>query len=470
MLRWSLIVLMLLPITARARTPYADRLAAECDSLLRDAIRRPYGWGWTGDASPEPAGKATPRVISMQPLCTPAAGLALLLAGEQLDDATYRVAAEQIARGIAISQKPTGRVTTNPIFSRAPITNEERAAVADRAATRCALGLLLALIDQSPVATQPNNFSQETNRRAASRCADWLTHQLTPNNFWPSAFPADASAQATTRIVRLDDNDYRDSSVAILLAAKMLSDSPINRLVANPLLSLQKVILKNDVHGPNLWPAAVTIDGTSIPEHFPSGPDVLASRFAMQTLLAGYLLTGDRADGVALDNAAATLRQSRRADGLYDRFLDPTAAAIVARSDEQLPAATQSIFAPQPASRPAAGQTISAPFTSGAFGVWPVIEATARVKELGRDRYIAMLSARFTLHQQLEAMLCGLMDDPMELASAVSADEVPGYLSANGDRFRSLDDPMPSDLPGRVQRIWLLLIRAKLEATAATPS
>ncbi|MBV8779788.1 MAG: hypothetical protein JO353_00190 [Phycisphaerae bacterium] len=472
MLRGFLIALLFTPAIALADGPrlsYSDQLAAECDALIRDAIRRPYGWGWTRDAAAEPLEHPAPRVVSMDPLCTPAAGLVILWAGEQLHDPSYRVAAEQVARGISITQRSTGRVNSNVIFSRAPLVNDERAAVVDRSATRCALALLLALSEHPTTepATAPSNASNESIHRSAARCTNWLFHQLTPNGFWPSAFPPDATPQKAMRIVRLDDNDYRDSSTALLLAMRIMPDDAISRLAANPTDSLKRIILKNDPHGPNLWNTAVTIDGTDVPKGFPHGPDVLASRLVMQTLMAGYLLTGERSDGMALDAACTTLRQCRRSDGLFDRFLDPTAAADISRQYGEGAATTQSTFGPPPTTAPSTQSVISAPFTTGTFGINPVIEATDRIKTLGRDRYIAMLSSRFTLNQQLMAMLCGLMDDPMTLSMPVSPDEIPAYLTANQERFAALDQPPPQDLPARVERIWLLLVRVKLEAMRA---
>jgi hypothetical protein len=49
----------------------------------------------------------------------------------------------------------------------------------------------------------------------------------------------------------------------------------------------------------------------------------------------------------------------------------------------------------------------------------------------------------------------------------VRDDEIAGYLKDHDARFRSLDDPMPTALPDRVRRLYLLLIRAKLERRAA---
>src|SRR5690606_37980466 len=77
--------------------------------------------------------------------------------------------------------------------------------------------------------------------------------------------------------------------------------------------------------GPPLWPTAHPLGGetTEIPgiQH---GVDVLASRYAMQTLLGAYLMSGERAYGVALDQAhQAVGKLPRDRDGLWDRLYAP---------------------------------------------------------------------------------------------------------------------------------------------------
>ena len=187
---------------------------------------------------------------------------------------------------------------------------------------------MLALLEQTPSTAENGN---DTARRSAARGSDWLCKQLAASNYWPTAFPLDAPPLDTQRIVRFDDGDYRNCTIALLLGAQLLDNPQLTHIAPAPVAALLKVILKGDVHGPNLWNTAVTIDAAGVPKGFPHGPDVLASRYVMQTLLAGYLLTGEHADGIALDAAAVTLRQSKNADGLYERFLDPTTAADLAR-------------------------------------------------------------------------------------------------------------------------------------------
>jgi hypothetical protein len=230
-----------------------------------------------------------------------------------------------------------------------------------------------------------------------------------------------------------------------------------------PLEALLKLRLVNDMHGPGLWSTACTVDGTGFPTGFPNGPDLLASRYAMQALLGGFLFTGDADLGAALDQVATTLGQVKRPDGLYDRFLDPTAAADVARSLGERAPGTQPFFgssATQPSPR---RSVLASPMTSGAFGIGQVLDAATQLKSIGRDRYIAALAAGFSLHEQTEACLCGLSDDPLTLDFPLTVAEIPAYLSAHADLWKLADGPVPDDLAGRVRRLWVLLLRAKVE-------
>jgi len=459
---------------------YSAQLALESDALIRVAIRRPYGWAWDRDAAGEPNNHPLPHAVSMESLGTPAAGLVLLWTGKLLNEPRYLNAAEEAARGVAAAQMPIGRIRSHPVFGPAAGGREEVVPVANRTATRCALGLLLATIDNTESTTAPADnptstpMAQSTDshaealRSAAARCTYWLAKQEAPNGFWPSWFSTGAGSGKAIRLIRLDDADYRDSTFALLLSFDLLHDDVLRPLSTRPLAALLKLRLMNDVHGPGLWCTACTVDGTDIPTGFPNGPDVLASRYAVQTLLGGYLFTGDHTLATALDQAATTLEQARRADGLYDRFLDPTAAADVARSLGEDVLTTQQFFA-HPTTKPQDGHSVlTQPSTSGSFDVAEVLGAASFLKSSGPDGYIASMAPGVSLRQQIEACLCGVIDDPLTMDFPVKSQEIPGYLSAHADLWKLGDGPAPDDLSGRVKRLWVLLLRAKLERLAET--
>ncbi|HWP39692.1 MAG TPA: hypothetical protein VNL70_02115, partial [Tepidisphaeraceae bacterium] len=60
------------------------------------------------------------------------------------------------------------------------------------------------------------------------------------------------------------------------------------------------------------------------------------------------------------------------------------------------------------------------------------------------------------------------LDDPLVLDLPLTRDEIPGYLARHEAELRILDSPAPQDLPGRVRRLWLLLICTRLERMQQT--
>src|SRR4051812_4645766 len=88
---------------ARAR-PHAEALKQECDALLEQLVKRPYGWGWQ-----EKSVAAREPVVSFEPQNTPAAGLLLLLGADVLEDRRYADAAANVGRLVAASVQPSGQ-------------------------------------------------------------------------------------------------------------------------------------------------------------------------------------------------------------------------------------------------------------------------------------------------------------------------------------------------------------------------
>src|SRR5688572_4260125 len=100
-----LISLSLLLVTSGANAAEAkDALRRECDALLAQVIKRPYGWGWSQDLNPS----AREPVVSLEPLHTPAAGLMLLHASELLEEPAYAQAAHHVGRLLAAALQSSG--------------------------------------------------------------------------------------------------------------------------------------------------------------------------------------------------------------------------------------------------------------------------------------------------------------------------------------------------------------------------
>jgi hypothetical protein len=197
MLRFGLLFLVCIAVaptrgTLAQRTPshpYSQQLAHDCDALLREAWKRPYGWGWAQTApSPAPANKPIhPPTISLQPGDDPTAGVLLLWAAEQLGDAHYQEAAVQAARAVVFAQDETGKFPAQVSFGESDKAREPATVVPDRASTRAALTLLLCVCDAQ------GEKRDEPLERSARRAATWMRQQQPAAGTWPIAYPPGAA-------------------------------------------------------------------------------------------------------------------------------------------------------------------------------------------------------------------------------------------------------------------------------------
>jgi hypothetical protein len=412
---------------------YAQQLRRECDALLQSAIHRPYGLAWEDGNS---TGNATVRTVTLQPPGTPAAGILLWWSGKFLDEPNFQQAALQTARGIDAVQNSSGQIPRRAIFGASAHGRDEPRAVPDRAATCAALALAITLIDEH----QP---SSEIPGRIAQRASHWLLKQQNDDGGWAAAYPADATLGKAARLIRLDDANYRDATFAMLLASDASGDSLLAKSAEKSiakLLSLRPAIQQATTQPVRqqltlLWSTAYRPSGAIDPslKDFPAGADVVASRVALQTLLGAYLIDGDKSAGDALDSTAQALLDLQNGDGTWQR-IDLASAPATQPT-------TQNVFN-TPSTNPAAAL--------GRFALQPTLDAVQKLKAAGREKYLAAQTDEFTIRQRLAATLCGLCESPFD---------------KNPADFETLQTPPPEDLPGRLRRIWLLLIRAKLEST-----
>jgi hypothetical protein len=466
---WGTTIAAAQQTVAPARGPFAQQFAAECDALIDVAITRPYGMAWDTSrlvsAEERAAPSRAPRHVTMEPMGTPAAGWMLLNASRLLDEPRYLQAAMEVARGIAAAQATTGKIPPHVIFGPTAGGREEPQEVPERAATRASLAFLLELIDSQ-------QSKPEAVTRTAQRAAQWLSKQQTADGAWPSEFDPDPKTRQSLRIIRLDDPDYRDTTYAMLMASAIMDDRAMTRSAT---LAVQKLIglRLGDQSGPGLlerdigdeivdddnphkiaplWSTAYRLNGT-IDEKlsdFPVGGDVRASKLALQTLMGAYLITGERPIGPAMDMGAQALRRLADRDGNWKRvyLAEPTTAPSTEPSG---------FFDPLP---------IAAPQVK-ADELLPTLTAITQLKAVGRERYLRMLSAGLSVRQRLAAAVCGYLDDPLTLELPVARDEINQYLADHRDEFDQLSAPIPADTAGRLRRLWLLMLRTRLEQLAA---
>jgi hypothetical protein len=429
-------------ISATPKGPAARQLTEECDALIASAVKRPYGWAWAAPGSDGAGAPARKPGVDMRPGATPAAGAVLLWAGALLEEPAYTEAAVHVARGIVASQASNGNVVSEPTFGPTAGKREPPAAVPDRAATRAGAALLLACVGA-------DESKDEMFRRAAMRAASWLAKQQANDGGWPSAAPAGAGAGAKVaeRLIRLDDRDVRDSTFALLLAASAADDKLAARAAQRAVEKLAGMRTSAPGRYNNLWSTFYRLNGEledAVP-YVPPGADVLASRRAIETLLAAALLTSDKpardAAQLAAREAAQSLRALRDTQGHWTR--------LYVMSGEQPQPATDSIFGA------ASTQPSQDLWRSGTFGIERVLAAVDQLHQLGPEQMSATLSATMTVQERLAATILGLTDSPFAVGDDPDVVEV-GLLQG----------PHPDELDRRVLRIHALLLKTRREMNA----
>lgn len=429
----AILIWMSCTLSATAADKYQTQLRRECDALAEIALRRGYGVGFDPSGRPDTR-KPTTRPVSLEPLQTPAAGCALLWAGQFLNEPRYIELSNQIAKATALGQTPTGMFPAYVIFQSKPQSRDEPLPVPERAATLASLGLLLSAMNATP---------DPAVKSAAQRASHWLLKQRTNQGLWPSLVATEDSAKNPLRMIRTELPDQRNCILSLLLAGEVLNEADLTAAAVKALdylLTLRVTAAKTD--RPMFWVGAYEMSGNVNPGKagLPDSIDLLATRYAMQSLLAGYVMVGDRKYGQACDDIAKLLPEMTMREEMWRRFPD-------ARESSQPP----SIFG------------VASATEFGALGLPPVLDSINQLKRIGRDQYKQMLSTQFAPHQHLAATLVGFRDQPLMIDLPVSRGEIEPYLKLNAGRFAVLDAPIPEPLSERTQRLWLLLIRAKLE-------
>ena len=451
----SLVLLVTAPQQLIATTRYADQLSRECDDLIAVSLKRPYGWAWAKERG-QVKSKPAVQTADFDPPGTAGAAFVLYWSGDFLDRPAYREAAYNAARGIAAAQQSTGQIPANPVFSPAVVGGHDPSQlVANRAASRAALALYLSLLDDT-------GGKDENLRRYAAAPLNWLLKQQGAGGAWPQSHPPTTAPKDAVRIIRLDTPDYRDSVFAMLLASEVLGDVRTRFSVERSIQLLLRMRIGGALRPGNfLWATAYTLDGYASPRlpDYPPGVDVLASRNAMQILSAAYLMLDDPApyDGEKnawskpLLDAAIGIGKLPKYEGKWLRRYDFDVRAT-----------------PAPPSTQPTGFETTPPFIppsqrTDVWGLSTLTEDAQNLVDSGRERFGTALAVNFTIHQRLAAALCGLDDDPFSVELPVRDEDVAGYLKDHVAKFSSLDEPPMSSLSERVRRIYLLLIRAKLE-------
>lgn len=463
------------PAPAAPGPDHAARLREAADRLVESAVRGRYGWAWRRDeaAAPAPTAPADtapaargparrrPPAVEIDLKVTAAAGLVLHLAGELLDEPAYRDAAQEAARTLMTAQHRTGQVPAAATVVTRPVGRPDPAVVPDRSATVAALGLLLVLVEDA----DPQKPDLRLNA-AALRAAHWLAGQQTEAGGWPTFAPGSGPGEATRRLILLDDPEYRNSTLALVLAARVLDRGELRRgagRAVTQLLSLR--VERSRSPGRGLWTPGFTLGGEPVRgiAPLPYFVDVLASRYAMEALLAAHLGMGDEEAGRALDLAAKSLDGLPQRDGWWDRwydlFLRKVATPPEPRREEggaPVGGGGENVFnldgrpgqQPDPEDDP----------NRGDFGIPPVLEAVEAIRVVGPQRYLERLEDDLGLNRRVALVLTGLSEDALTFRLPKTAAEAEAYLS-EGESMT----PLPGDLPTSVGQAYGLLLAARLQ-------
>ena len=407
---------------AETREAAASDLAADCDALLRHAIRGSFGWGWgapEADQQPQANVSREARTIPIDATESAVLGTELFWAGKKLGRPEYIQAAFEVGRGVASVQARNGQIRAMGIMGTPAGPTDQPADVPERFTTRAALGLMLTLIDADPSAGS-------RLKAPATRAAFWLAGQQTNSGAWPTPWPPDAPLGRAYRIIRLNDSGFRDSFCALLLAGEVLDDANLRRYAdraIDQILALRVTDFRSGARG--LWISAYDLDGDPC-RKFPDlnrGYDLLAARNAMQSLLISYLFSLQQRDNDGLLEAARLVNGlPHEAAGWHQHY--DRRSHLPLDSDD-------------PATQPADAPVDRVP------GISAILDAVTQIDAVGGKKYAEFLAERRSLKQRVAEQLCGVAEDSFSERSEEHASRV----AAAGSW------PI-SSRPGR---LWLLL-------------
>ena len=449
-------LLLLLADTTRADAPktrHAEDLRRECDALVSQLVKRPYGWGWPTDL-PVTTDHLPPTrepTVSFEPLHTPAAALLLLHGSEILGEPKYADAAKNVARLVAASVQSSGQIPAHVALGPKPLNRERPRPLPDRASTRAGVALLLSIIPGKEV----DLHQDELLTRAAGRGAAWLAKQQAPTGAWPVAYPPGADVKDVTRLVRLDTPDTRDNLLSMLLAYEVLGEASHRRAIERSMAFLMKV--RNGeaqssgaaMYGPAFDAGGWTVE--KFDEFPPFSTDALASRYGIQAVFAAYVVMGPKEwshSATVATTAAGELPVPE--PGRWHRWYSSKGEVI---EPESLKSQIKVV---------GLTDTVANPFV----GDWGLPQALAVVKshdEVGREKFLQRLKASYSIRQRLALALCGVIDEPMSPEFPTSLAEAQAYLARAQTQSKDAPATRPTELPERLRTIWRLVMRARIE-------
>lgn len=424
--------------TLPSRPPHVQ-LRAELDNLIEVGVARPYGLTFA-DPPEQRASNAPPPLVNLDAGGTPAVGLVLLLSGQILSDPRYRDAAVQVSKAMVFSMDPSGRVPPTAVSGPGSFSQKERPGYYPRRSPSFATTALLLMMDRD-LAGQDARVAS-----GAVRATNWvLKQQINPGVY---TTPTDVRGeQYPNRLIRLDLPDTRDAVLCLLLTGRTGEGRESSLPLANARAQARRAadqLLRfraTEVLRPSkqLWYAAYGVDGTpfdKLPELPPVG-HAIASRYALQALLAYHLDTLDAGTFEYIQASAQALAARKNADGTWPLVDDP-----------------KNLYPPPAPARQ---------WETGDYGIPAVLRAVNDVRVLGPVTFGRLANHALPPEQAYAAVVAGLTDQLPAADLPVSASQVELYVAAHPETFESIRGPIPTDLPSRARRLWALYLLTRWE-------
>lgn len=411
---------------------------AELDELLRVGTQRPYGLAWSQTSD----GEKTSPVASFNQGGTPAAGLILHLAGQLLNEPKYSEAAAQVARGIIFAMEANGRVPAHATLLGGTLAQKELPGSAPkRGPTFAASGFLL-LMDK--------DLSGADSRASSGgvRAANWvIKQQVKPGHFVSSV---DVPGQRyPRRVIRLDVPDTRDGVLTMLLVKRVAEGRETSLPTSLARLGAQRGVEQlarlriTDVGKPSryLWPSACDFDATLVPDipSLPPAGNLLATRYALQTMLAWYLEVGEPTTFDLIKVSAEAVESRKDTDGKWFSIDDPLGR-----------------FAPP-------SNTGAPTWPKDDFGLSRTLTTVSDLRALGQITFLKLTSRTLPPELAYSAILTGLTDQLPSADLPLSAKQVDAFVLQHPETFGVLEGPEPVDLTHRIKRLWALYLLASWE-------
>jgi hypothetical protein len=213
-----------------------------------------------------------------------------------------------------------------------------------------------------------------------------------------------------------------------------------------------------------LWRAAYEMDGSPSAKiaALENAVDILATRYALQAVLAHHIFTGSEPSSSALNDAAASLAPLRYEDGKWQRLY-----ALKANEIKPIAKGPAPVGSSNPFERPAPLEQDL--FASSTFDLVPVLEAVERVGAAGRREYLAGLAPALSGRQQVALTLAGLTDLPLTMPLPTTPEQARKAL-VDGDGPWQMSEVLGTPtVQQRVGRMYGLIVKLRLEALAGKP-